>query len=163
MPNLFPVGYDEETILAEEIDQSEKEKGYVPGASFADGDLQRNGQFQVIEASGIEAWQQWCEKNVLTERYASPIYTTDVGVEYQTAMRAETHDKAESLLNKSINEALLADPRGRTKYVDSVTFLWVASDAVQISVRAVGIDNTTIDFSFLVRGGANGIRIARVS
>ena len=163
MPNLFPDSYDEEILLAEDVAQSESDTGYAPGALFSDGDLQRDGQYQVVEASGLEAWEQWCVKATLTERYSSPIYTTDVGVEYQQAMKAETHDKAESILNKNINEALMADPRGRTKYVEEISFSWIAPNAVQISVKVVGIDNATIDFSFVAGGGEDGVRVARIS
>lgn len=162
MPNLFPNGYNEEVVLAEDIAPDESETGYAPSLFF-DGDILRDGQFRLVEASGVEAWEQWCKKCLSTERYGSPCYPSYLGIETEEARVAETREKAESIYTKQISEALLADPRGRTKYVESISFSWAAGDEVEIGVTVVGVDNATADFSVVIGGDNGGIRASRIS
>ena len=39
----------------------------------------------------------------------------------------------------------MADPYGRTSYVEDITFDWINSDSVVVDVTVVGIDDATID------------------
>lgn len=146
MPNLFPEGYENETVAPTEIG-SKTPIGYKVSAMFdyEKGDFVRNGQNQVLTASGIDTWKAWCTNAVLTERYAYLAYSSDFGVEIEEAMKAETRDKAESLLTRTITESLMADPYQRTHFVKSITYHWDSPDSVEASIVVIGIDNATID------------------
>jgi len=156
MPNLFPSGYESETLSPEEVGAPESASGYAPGVYF-DGDLRRDGKFRLVEATGVESWEQWCKKCLLTERYSSPCYSTDYGIEIQEAMAAGSRELAESILTRQISEALMADPRGRTQYVSGVDFTWLDDGRVEIAVSATGIDNATADFTVITGGDNSGI------
>lgn len=162
MPELFPKGYEEENISPEEVEAAAGKSGYVPSVYF-DGDLKRDGRFRLVEATGVEAWEQWCKKCLLTQRQASPCYSSDYGVDLAEAMAADSRELTESMLTRQISEALLADPRGRTQYVSGVEFTWLDSGQVEISVSAVGLNNATADFTIFTGGGGNGLSRAGVS
>lgn len=162
MPELFPKGYANEVIPPEEAGPSANEAGYAPGFFF-DGDLRRDGRFQLVKSTGVEAWRQWCQKCLLTERYGSPCYSSDYGIKTQEAMAAPSRELTESILTRQISEALLADPRGRTQYVSGVEFVWLDDSQVEIGVSAVGLDNATADFTIRLGGDMDGISLAGIS
>lgn len=150
MANLFPVDYEEEIITEDEAETDEP-VGYRPGPLFTE-DLVRDGQHRFLEATGIESWKIWCRKCLMTERYSHACYSTDFGISAEAAMGAESHQVAESILVREINEALLADPYGRTQYVENIRFEWTAPDAVLAEVSIVGIEEVTIDITVTLGG-----------
>lgn len=153
MPNLFPNGYETEIIEPEEY-KSNTAVGYKPSLYFDSRDILKDGRNRLIASTGIEAWEQWCMKCLLTERYKYPAYSTDYGIEADAALMAETREKAESILTREITEALMADPYGRTSYVEDILFNWQEKpDSVDIYVKAVGIEDITIDFTVRLKGG----------
>lgn len=128
-------------------------QGYKPGLFFDGRDIPRDGQNRVIESTGLESWEQWCMKCLLTERYKYPAYSTDYGIEIDEAMKAETREKTESILTREITEALMADPYGRTSFIEDIAYDWTVSpDSVQITVVAVGLSDVTIDFTIRLKG-----------
>ena len=152
MPNLFPDGYDYEVIVPADA-SADTVTGYRPGMFFDGRDILRDGQNRVIESTGLAAWEQWCMKCLLTERYKYPAYSTDYGIEVDEARRAQTREKAESILSREITEALMADPYGRTSYIEDIAYDWTASpDSVQIQIVAVGMNDVTIDFTIRMKG-----------
>ena len=155
--NLYPEGYEEEEIDGEEI-QDDAPIGYRPGVAFDwnAGDFVRDGRNILKEASGVESWQQWCQNCIQTERYKHLAYSDDFGIELDEVFKAETREEAESILTRQINEALEADPYGRTAYIDSISYTWAAPDAVQVDVTVVGIADVTIDVTaYLTNGGGS--------
>lgn len=147
MAELFPEGYADEVISEDEI-AGEDSAGFMPSIFFSseDGDFPRDGKNQTVVATGIEAWQQWCEKCIKTGRYKYLAYDTDYGIDTDEAFSAETKEEAESILTREITEAVLADPYQRAAYVESIEYDWtVAPDAVRVDVQIVGIDDVTID------------------
>ena len=148
MPNLFPEGYEDEVITEEDI-QEETTIGYRrgPAFSFEQGDYKRNGQNQIIDATGIESWENWCMNCLQTERYKHKAYSTDFGIEMAPAFAATSREEAESILNRQISEALMADPYGRTKYVENVEYTWTHPDSVIAKVTVHGIDDVSIDIT----------------
>lgn len=152
MPKLFPDGYESE-VMSQAETSADTVTGYKPSLYFDGEDILRDGQNRVIESTGIEAWEQWCMKCLLTERYKYPAYSTDYGIEVDEALLAETREKAESILTREINEALLADPYGRTSYIEDIAYDWTVSpDSVQIQIVAVGLSDVTIDFTIRMKG-----------
>ncbi len=144
--NLFPAGYETETATPDDT-SSGTASGYRPGLRFdyETGDFIQDGRYRIQDADGVESWEGWCKTCLLTERYHCLAYSTDFGIETTEAFAAESHDKAEALLTRQITEALQADPYGRTDYVEDISFIWTAPDAVQVTVTVRGINGVTID------------------
>lgn len=152
--NLFPSGYDTETIDAQDV-LSNGPVGYRPGVAFElkTGDFVRDGKNQLTDSTGIESWKSWCTNCLQTERYAHLAYSADFGIEYEKAFRAESREEAESILTRQITEALKADPYGRTIYVEDIKFTWPAANAVEVTATVVGIDDVTVDITAYMQGG----------
>ena len=152
--NLYPEGYDLEVITEADL-QSGDPIGYRNGVAFdyETGDYPRDGMNKMLDSTGIESWKSWCINCLHTERYKHLAYSTDFGIETDAAFRATSRDEAESILTRQINEALLADPYERTKYVSEITFDWTAPDSVVVEVTIHGIDGVTIDVTaYITRG-----------
>lgn len=134
-----------------EDDEDEEGAGYKPSIFF-DFDSEdfvtlHNGKLK--EASGYEAWKQWCIKTLMTQRYACEAYSDDIAIDFESALQAETRDEAESILQREIEEALMADPSERTLYVGAIEFEWEA-DSCAVSVEIQGIDGEAdIEFRLL--------------
>lgn len=154
MPNLYPEGYENETVELDEI-VSNKPVGYKNGIAFdyQAGDFARDGKNRVLDSTGIESWQSWCINCLQTERYKHLAYSSDFGIETDQIFRATSRAEAESLLTRQITEAILADPYGRADYIDSLTYEWEAPDAIRADLTIHGINDTTIDVTaYIVRG-----------
>lgn len=147
MPNLFPVGYEEEIITAEEA--ADEFRGYRPGIAFDEilGDFVRDGRNYLLDNTGIESWKSWCYNAIATERYKHLAYGTDFGIEYDAIFGAETREAAESILIRQINECLLADPYGRTAYIPEISIQWIAPDVILVVMTVQGIEDVTIDLT----------------
>lgn len=155
MANLFPEGYEDEIITEEDL-TSDTPTGYRNGIAFDydTGDFKRDGKNRIMDSDGIESWKSWCINCIQTERYAHLAYSSDFGIETAAAMRAKTRAEAESILTREITEALLADPYGRTEYVEDIEFDWTAPDTVVVNATIKGIDDVTIDITaYLTKGG----------
>lgn len=152
--NLFPVGYEEEIVTAEDINAG-KPIGYRNGIAFDSqlGDFLRDGMNKMLDSTGIESWMSWCIICLQTERYKHLAYSTDFGIELDAAFRATSRDEAESILTRQITEALMADPYGRTKYISEIIYDWTAPDAVAVTVTIHGIDDVTIDVTAYISRG----------
>lgn len=151
MPNLFPEGYETEAVKEEDL-ADEKTTGYKEGVYFdaETQDFVRDGQHRVKSATGVESWESWCRNCLQTERGVYPCYSNTFGIATREALQAETREMTESILTREICEGLANDPYGRTKYVSDVSFEWKESDALHVSVQAVGIDNTTLDITTVI-------------
>ena len=151
MPDLFPLGYENEVIEKNEI-TDEKKTGYREGVYFdlESGDFVRDGQHRVKSATGLESWEQWCSNCLQTERGVYPYYSDTFGIRTYEAFQAETRELAESILTREICEGLANDPYGRTKYVSDIEFTWKDADAFEINLTVVGIDDATIDITTVI-------------
>ena len=141
--NLFPE--DMETTLDEDelIEEGETVIGYKKGVCFDDitGDLLLDGNGSIVECTPIDAWVQWGTKCIETPRFQCRAYSSDIGIDADEVRNAITREEQESMLYSEISEALSADPYGRTAYVQSIEFDWIASDTVNVSVTVVGIED----------------------
>lgn len=153
MPNLFPIGYEQEIVTEEEME--EPFVGYRPGIAFDfhRGDFMLDGKNILLRSTGIESWKAWCYNCASTQRYRHLAYDTDFGIDMEPAFRAESREEAESWLTREITEAILADPYQRTKYIEEMTFEWPAPDTVLIHLVLHGVDDVTIDFDVTLKGG----------
>lgn len=154
MPNLFPEGYETEKIVPDEI-RPTSSIGYRNGIAFDDelGDFLRDGKNMLLDSNGLESWKSWCINCLQTERYKHLAYSTDFGIELESALKSTSRDEAESILTRQITEAILADPYKRAEYVDFVEFDWTAPDAVEAHVVIKGKEDVTIDITAYITKG----------
>ena len=136
-------------VVTQEEITATTESGYRESIFFdpETGDFVRDGQYRVKSATGIEAWDQWCRNCLLTEKGVYPCYSDTFGIATYEAFKAETREKAESILTREICEGLANDPYGRTSYVSDIEFTWHDSDALSVDVTVVGIEDVTIDIT----------------
>lgn len=146
---LFPEDFEEMTMEEDELEESSSE--YLQGICFED-DFVRNGQHMLMTSSGVEAWKQWCINCLLTERYSSPLYSTDFGIETSEAFKAGSREEAETILSSEIIEALEADPYERTEHVNEINFEWGVDD-VRVCINVTGVDEATIDIEITLNKG----------
>ena len=152
--NLFPIGYEEKVIT--DSDRAEDTPvGYLNGVAFDHeaGDFLRDGKNKMLDSDGIESWKSWCINCIQTERYKHLAYSSTFGIDITAALRATSREEAESILTREISEALLADPYGRTAYVEEIEFEWAAPDSVAVNVTIQGIDDVTIDITAYITKG----------
>lgn len=154
MANLFPEGYENEVIVAEDL-KSGTPTGYRNGIKFdfEAGDFVRDGMNRLVACDGIESWRAWCIKCLQTERYDHLAYSTDFGIETEAAMKSSSRAEAESILARQITEAILADPYERAAYIEDITFDWSAPDTVAASIIIHGIDDVSIDIIAYINRG----------
>lgn len=152
--NLFPEGYEEEVITAEDL-ATEQPAGYRNGISFDNqrGDFLRDGMHKLLDSDGIESWKSWCINCLQTERYKHLAYNTDFGIELEKALKAVSREEAESILTRQITEAVMADPYQRTRYIEEIKFDWLAPDTVSVAATIHGVDDVTIDITAYITKG----------
>lgn len=105
---------------------------------FNKGDfaIDRSGRLQT--ATPYETWIQWCLKTVYTQRWSCLAYSDQIGVELEEALETTGRGAQESYIKRTITEALLADPYGRTKRVYGFSFHWGA-DSVEVIFIVSGV------------------------
>ncbi|MCY7558208.1 MULTISPECIES: DUF2634 domain-containing protein [Paenibacillus] len=134
MTNLFPT-FDMPDLV---VDNSPNTVQYPesPLYDFDAGDYVTDGAGRYVMADGHTAWAQWCQKAVLTDRFACLAYSTDYGSEARAARRQPTRAAVQSEMERSITETLLVDPR--TQAVQDFEFrfegdsVWVAFTVVPV-------------------------------
>ena len=138
--NLFPV-FDVPSELAESVVQRRQ---YCPAPLWdvESGDFVLNGARQPIYGSGYDAWVLWCTKTVLTQRWAYYGYTGNAGIEADEAFGEPDRAAQQSAFRRTITEALLADPMGRTQQVRDFRFDW-HGDSLFISCLVFGSDGNS--------------------
>ncbi|NBH99108.1 DUF2634 domain-containing protein [Anaerotruncus sp. 1XD22-93] len=118
-------------------EEDDAEEGYKRSVFFdvEAGDFRMDGAGRMTEASGFEAYMQWCMKAASTQRYACLAYPDEIGTELEEDMQEPTREAVESAVENDIVEALMVNPR--TEYVNDFTFDW---------------DGGRLTCSFLVKG-----------
>lgn len=154
MNNLFPAGYEDEVIEVEDT-QDVQTVGYRNGLSFDEqtGDFRRDGMNKILDSDGIESWRSWCINCIQTERYKHLAYSTDFGIELDSAFAATSREEAESILIRQITEAIMADPYKRTQYIEELEFDWTAPDTIEARLVINGIEGVSIDFTAYITNG----------
>lgn len=117
---LYPV-FDVPEITAQTTPEKEH---YRPSVyfDFETGDFLRDGANRMMEASGKEAYMQWCMKVIATERDAFLAYSTRIGTEMEYAAAQPDHASVEASVERTVIEALMVNPK--TEYVRDFVFSW---------------------------------------
>ena len=149
--NLFPTDIDIEMSI-EDIEDDTKFIGYKPAPyfDFENGDFLLNGSGQILTADEVEAYVQWCNNVVFTDRYNHRAYSDDIGIDYSEIFAAETREEAEAILESEITEALSCDPYKRTKFVQSIEIEWIGPDEIVVDVSVIALDNQLVTFSTVI-------------
>lgn len=106
------------------------------------GDFVRDNSNRLVECDGYEAYMAWCYKMVLTERashlaYMEEISGADIGVEMEKVSQEDEHSTVESMIERTMTEALEINPR--TEYVGNFEFSW-DGDEVHCKFIVKGVD-----------------------
>lgn len=138
---LFPV-FDTSEAGEEEYDTDYKRSvRWDPRA----GDFSRDRSNRMVQCDGQEAYMAWCYKMAQTERdshlaYLEEISGADLGVEMEAIAQESDHETVESMICRTMAEALELNPR--TESVGNFKFSW-DGDAVhcKFDVRGIGMDH----------------------
>lgn len=77
----------------------------------------------------------WCMKVSMTERYSCLAYSNDIGVEMEDALAQDDEKTVESMVERTIRDALLVNPR--TEWVRDFEFEW-NGDSMNCSFKVKG-------------------------
>lgn len=156
MANLFPTGYEDEVIVADDLVETSP-IGYRDGVAWDEetGDFIRDGKNMLLDSTGVESWKQWCTNCIQTERYKHLSYSSDFGIEMDAVFGASSREEAESILVRQINEAILADPYQRTAYIESLDLDWTAPDAIDVYLTIRGVNDVSIDLTAYITRGSS--------
>ena len=146
--DLFPV-FDIPGTITEDEQEAQK---FLPAPlwDFETGDFVMNGSRQMIYGSGHDAWILWCTKTIQTQRWAYMAYSSNTGIEAAEAFREPDRRAQESAIERTITEALLADPMGRTQQVRDFQFSWLA-DSVNISCDIYGVEGNSASIQTAIK------------
>ena len=136
MNNLFPT-FAVPKVVENKIPKENRTKKSVY-FDFEKGDFSLESNGEIKTATPYDAWVQWCLKTVLTQRWAFLAYSTQAGVEIEEAFAQQDRKAQESYMEKTITEALSADPYQRTKRVYDFTFVW-KTDGVEVTFWVNGL------------------------
>lgn len=100
------------------------------------GDFVRDGACRMVECDGKEAFAIWCFKTAQTERYRCLAYPDAIGTEMERAMRYDDEKTVESMVSRTIKEALMVNPR--TEDVWDFVFSW-EGDKMRCSFKVKGV------------------------
>ena len=103
----------------------------------AAGDFVRDGANRMVECDGREAFAIWCYKTAQTERYRCLAYPGSIGVEMERAMEDDDEKTVESMVERTIPEALMVNPR--TEDVLDFEFSW-DGDRMRGTFTVKGVD-----------------------
>lgn len=133
---LFPV-FDVPDM--EDADNEEYDTEYKRSVKWdvEEGDFVLDGSNRMVECDGREAYMIWCLKVAQTERYACLAYPDEIGVEMEDALDDEDEATVESMVQRTITDAITANPR--TEYVGDFVFDW-DGDELHCSFEVKGID-----------------------
>lgn len=141
---LFPV-FD---VPEEDEEDGEYDTSYKRSVRWdpALGDFARDGSNRMVQCSGQEAYMVWCYKTVQTERdsclaYMEAVSGADLGVELEGIMQESDRGTVESMVERTITEALEVNPR--TESVGNFVFSWDGDTVhARFEVKGAGWDDT---------------------
>lgn len=121
MDDLFPTSLlENETDITESTDTG---FGRSWKFNYELGEFEMTPTGKMIETDGFDAWVEWCQKALSTNRFEHLIYSSDFGQEFKNLIgRSLSREANESELQRMITECLLVNPR--TSAVEDFSFYW---------------------------------------
>lgn len=143
---LFPI-FDVPEVDAEE-EEEEYDVEYKRSIRWDPelGDFVRDSSNRLVESDGYEAYVIWCYKMLQTERdshlaYIEEFSGLDLGVEMEAVAQEDDHKTVESMIERTMTEALEVNPR--TDYVGNFSFSWEGDNVhCQFEVKGIHWDET---------------------
>lgn len=103
------------------------------------GDFVRDGANHMVECGGDETFFIWCFKAAQTERFRCIAYPDSIGTEMERAMDNDDEKTVESMVQRTITDALMVNPR--TEYVKDFDFTWDGDNMhCTFNVKGIGVD-----------------------
>ncbi len=103
------------------------------------GDFVRDGANRMVACDGREAYSIWCFKIAQTERNRCLAYPDAIGVEMERALDNDDEKTVESMVQRTITEALMVNPR--TEDVLDFEFSWDGDNMYcRFKVKGTGWD-----------------------
>lgn len=122
MPNLFPIS-NAASPSANETPARQVKFGRGWRFDFDAGEFVTTPTGKIAAAIGTDAWLQWCEKAIRTERYRHLIYSRGYGHEFDDLISRNLPREAnESEIQRIVTETLKVDRR--TADVRNFVFDW---------------------------------------
>ena len=116
----------------------------APAWDLQAGDFVRDGAGKILTDTGRDAYVVWCVKTSQTERFAKLAYPSAIGAELEAAKQEKSPEAAELALERTIREALMANPR--TEYVRDFAFQWDGDNVhVTFTVKGKNIEEFQIE------------------
>ena len=122
---------------------------------FKTGDFVVGSTGKIRESDYIDTWIQWCLKAVYTQRYAHLAYTKNYGSELEKALQMAEREIIEGFVERTIQEAIMADPLRRTSSVRNFGHTW-GTDELKTVFDVVGSDGTTVNLEVRTLLGGEG-------
>ncbi len=144
MANLFPT-FAVPTVLGETKTKTEQYRSSL-AFDLETGEFVVDGGGKMKYCSGYDAWVLWCVKTIQTQRWAHLAYRSNIGTELKEAFTLWDRSAQESHLERTVTEALLADPKGRTVRVYDFEFLW-ETDSLYLTCTIFGQKGDTASIS----------------
>jgi hypothetical protein len=141
MANLFPTAVSSATVAP--VSNTSVKFGRSWQFDFESGEfvMSPTGKMRIL--NGVDAWQEWCLKALMTARYKWPIYSKGYGQEFDDSIgRNFTKAAAESEIQRMAKECLQVDPR--TKDVGNFTFTWTGASTVFFDCEVTSKYNSSL-------------------
>lgn len=144
---LFPT-YDVPAV-SEPDGRYDREYKRSPAWDIEKGDFVLDSAHRIVESDGREGYKVWCLKMSQTERFKCLAYRGSIGdmlgVEMESATFDDDHGTVESMMRRTVMEALMANPR--TVSVSDFSFEWDGDTIYgQCIVRAYEMNDFTLRF-----------------
>lgn len=98
-------------------------------------DFVRDGAHRIKECDGKEAFAIWCFKIAQTERYRCLAYPDSIGTEMERAMDNDDEKTVESMVERTITDAIMVNPRAEN--VRDFQFTW-EGDQMHVTFKVKG-------------------------
>jgi hypothetical protein len=120
--------------------QNEYDVEYKPSIAwdFEAGDFVKGPDNRVNRSTGWDGYKVWCVKAVQSERFTCLAYSDDIGAEMEEAVRWPDDAAIESAVERTIEEALMVNPR--TQSVKGFEFDWTEPGRLIVSFTVTGRD-----------------------
>ena len=106
---------------------------------YEKGDFVRDGANHMVECDGDKTFFTWCFKVAQTERFRCLAYPDSIGTEMERAMDNDDEKTVESMVQRTITDALMVNPR--TEYVKDFDFTWDGDNMhCTFKVKGIGVD-----------------------
>ena len=143
MANLYPVFA---VPTANKSTVTERTYKPCPMFDFSTGDFVRDGANRIVYADGKEAYVIWVEKVIRTQKNACLSYP-EIGIEGEEALSESSRAAVQTVLERTITEALLVHPA--TERVYDFLYKW-HSDVLEISFSVKPRSWAAFDVTFNV-------------